>query len=130
MGKDLSMEPREYCPIKKTIRLIGKQWTLLILHELNKSPRKTLGFMDLSRKLEGSSSKVLSERLKELSADGLIGRDVVEGSKPQRVNYSLTQKGNEACEIMEHFKSFGVKYSEEDFECEDLSCELCPHNHD
>ncbi|MFH1055473.1 MAG: helix-turn-helix domain-containing protein [Candidatus Altiarchaeota archaeon] len=117
----------EFCPIRQTVRLLGKQWTMLIISELNYGKRKKLSFMDLSRKLKSASSKVLSERLKEMAQDSLIRRRVDDTSKPARVYYSLTKKGRDACDILEEFKKYGLKWGDKrTVDCSTVECELCP----
>ena len=116
----------EFCPIRHTIRLLGKQWTMLVLFELHMGKRRTLNFMELSRRLKGASSKVLSERLKEMAENGLVRRRVDDTVKSPRVRYSLTKKGQEACQMLEGFKEYGVRWAgKETFDCTRIECELC-----
>lgn len=82
--------PVSICPHFHTaVELIGKRWTGAIVFALMERP---LRFAGLSQAVEGLSDRVLSERLKELEAEGIVGRAVYAG-KPVRVEYSLTEKG-------------------------------------
>lgn len=121
-----AMSPEEFCPIRHTIRLLGKRWTILIIKEIYYSKGKKLGFMDLKRELMNVSTKVLSQRLKELVKDGMIKRKVRVDATPIRVHYSLTPKGNDTCDIVTDLKKYGLKWGGKGtFDCEKIDCELC-----
>jgi DNA-binding HxlR family transcriptional regulator len=127
-----TLTPEEFCPTRQSIRILGKQWTLLIIKELFFARYQRLSFMDLSKKLKGASSKVLSERLKEMVEDDLVKRKEVPDTKPTRVNYSLTNKGRDACRIIAEFKEYGLKWGskEKTFDCKNVDCELCTKERD
>ncbi|HZH02930.1 MAG TPA: helix-turn-helix domain-containing protein [Myxococcaceae bacterium] len=81
---------RHMCPQFQTaVDLLGRRWTGLVLRALSDGPRR---FGDLSEHLEVVSERVLSERLKELTAEGLVERRV-STSPPVQVEYRLTEKG-------------------------------------
>lgn len=71
------------------IGLLGKPWTALILSVLQERPMR---FNELAAQAKGPAAKILSARLKELEAKGLIAREVDPGP-PVRVTYHLTAKG-------------------------------------
>src|SRR5438270_5483675 len=71
------------------IELVGKRWTGAILLVLMDGPLHFSGIRQLVPEL---SDRLLSERLKELEAEGIVERRVLDGS-PVRVEYSLTEKG-------------------------------------
>lgn len=126
-NKKEPMTAHEYCPIRQTMKVLGKRWTILIIKELFYGKRKTLSFMDLRRRLPDVSTKVLSERLKEMADNNLIRRKVHEDTKPVRVTYSLTTKGKDACDILDVFREYGLKWGGKDtFDCSKYDCELCP----
>jgi DNA-binding HxlR family transcriptional regulator len=78
------------CPhFHAAIELIGKRWTGAILCALTEGP---LRFGELAKAVPGLSDRLLSQRLRELEAEGLVEREVEDGS-PVRVTYSLTQSG-------------------------------------
>lgn len=52
--------------------LLGRRWALRLLWELRDGP---VGARDLRTRCDGMSSSVLYERIRELSAAGLIDRD-------------------------------------------------------
>jgi DNA-binding HxlR family transcriptional regulator len=69
---------------------LGKRWTAVVLGILGHGPT---GFRDLSRAIGGISDSVLSDRLTDLAATGLITRTVDEGP-PITVSYALTDRGS------------------------------------
>ena len=86
------------CPrFHKAIELIGRRWTGSIVRVLLLGPRR---FNELLAAIPGISDRLLTERLRELEAEGLISREVAAGS-PVRVTYQLTCSGHELQEPMD-----------------------------
>jgi DNA-binding HxlR family transcriptional regulator len=78
------------CPYyHAAVEMLGKRWTGAIVHALLAGP---LRFSVLSAGIPQISDRLLSMRLKELEAGGVVIRRVWEGS-PVRVEYELTAKG-------------------------------------
>ncbi|MFE2374433.1 winged helix-turn-helix transcriptional regulator [Streptomyces sp. NPDC059398] len=75
--------------ITRVFELLGKRWTGLIVAVLMQQP---VYFADLRRAIPGISERMLSDRLTELAAAGLLVREVDEGP-PLRVSYRLTEAG-------------------------------------
>jgi DNA-binding HxlR family transcriptional regulator len=75
--------------LARAFGFLGKRWTAVILGHLSHGPA---GFRDLSRGIGGISDSVLSERLADLAAGGLITRTVRDGP-PVTVTYQLTDRG-------------------------------------
>jgi DNA-binding HxlR family transcriptional regulator len=87
------------CPYyHRAIELIGKRWTGAIVGVLlNGCPSNDgsgLRFSEIAQAVPELSDRLLSERMKELEAHGLVERTVHPGP-PVRVEYCLTQKGRE-----------------------------------
>lgn len=80
------------CPVSKTIELLAKKWTLMILHQI--SLGKSIRFNELLKALGGISPRTLSERLSELEKEGLLTRKSYP-EMPPRVEYALSKKGLE-----------------------------------
>lgn len=79
----------QFCGLARSLDRVGDRWTLLIVRELLLADRP---FRDLQSALRGISPSLLTKRLTELAADGLIVRN----EAPQRskgVEYSLTDAG-------------------------------------
>ena len=68
---------------------LGKRWNAVVLGNLSAGPS---GFRDLSRAIGAISDSVLSDRLSDRTAAGLISRTVEEGP-PVSVSYALTDRG-------------------------------------
>ncbi|MFG2138687.1 winged helix-turn-helix transcriptional regulator [Streptomyces sp. NPDC048650] len=73
----------------RVFELFGKRWTGLIVATLMPGP---VHFADLRRAISGISERMLSDRLMELAATGLVVREVDAGP-PLRVAYRLTEAG-------------------------------------
>ncbi len=81
--------------VEKLNRL-SRPWTLQILILLDKD--KPMRFNSIKKVLSGICSRSLSERLDEMETDGIIKRVVTDDSPP-KVEYFLTDKGQELKEI-------------------------------
>ncbi|WP_369170689.1 winged helix-turn-helix transcriptional regulator [Streptomyces sp. R28] len=75
--------------ITRVFQLLGKRWTGPIVSVLTTGPAY---FVALRRAIPGISERMLSDRLTELAAAGLVVREVYEGP-PLRVVYRLTEAG-------------------------------------
>ncbi|MFJ1974475.1 winged helix-turn-helix transcriptional regulator [Streptomyces sp. NPDC087903] len=75
--------------ITRVFQLLGKRWSGPILAVLM---GQRTHFADLRRAIPGISERMLSDRLAELGAAGLLVREVDEGP-PLRVSYRLTESG-------------------------------------
>ena len=67
----MSRSYQQYCPLARTLDAVGDRWTLLILRELFFAPKR---FTDLQTRLDGIAPNLLSGRLKDLEARGLVAR--------------------------------------------------------
>ncbi|WP_406439178.1 helix-turn-helix transcriptional regulator [Streptomyces sp. NBC_00631] len=75
--------------ITRVFQVLGKRWNGPILSVLMDRPAH---FTTLRRAIPGISERMLSDRLAELGAAGLVVREVDEGP-PLRVSYRLTAAG-------------------------------------
>ena len=86
-------EPAAESPIcehfQRAADLIGRRWNPQILRGLQSGVTR---FSDLKTGIPQISDAMLSERLKELEAEGIVERRVIE-EMPVRVQYGLTAKG-------------------------------------
>ncbi len=90
MAVRVTVERRTCCAFyHRAIELIGKRWSGAIVSVLLDGP---LHFSEIRRLVPDISDRLLSERLKELEAEGIVQRRVIDGS-PVRTEYSLTAKG-------------------------------------
>lgn len=83
------MEQQHICPrFLKGMDMISKRWTGLIIYQLLEGTQR---FCTIQGSLP-ISGRLLSERLKELEAEGIVARHVYPDI-PVRIEYSLTDKG-------------------------------------
>jgi DNA-binding HxlR family transcriptional regulator len=73
----------------RAVELVGKRWTGAILLVLLDGPAH---FSEVRGLVPDISDRLLSERLKELEAEAIVERRVLDGS-PVRVEYAVTDKG-------------------------------------
>ena len=96
------------CPYEKSITILGNKWSLMIIKELFLN-RKPLRFNQLRKLLKPISSKTLSLKLKDLVKYGVINRTVYP-EVPIKVEYSLTEMGNELNNILESMALWSLKW--------------------
>ena len=80
----------EICPIRNVVARFGNKWALLVILVLNESGR--IRFSQLGKLIPDISTKVLTNTLRTLEADGLVTRTVY-SEVPIRVEYELTDIG-------------------------------------
>jgi DNA-binding HxlR family transcriptional regulator len=85
------------------IDVLGRPWTGLILTVLQDGP---LRFGEIGALAHGLGDKVLSARLKDLEARGLVRRRVAPGP-PVRVSYELTPQGRAFEEVAAAIERWG-----------------------
>jgi DNA-binding HxlR family transcriptional regulator len=79
----------QYCPLSKTLEIVGDRWTLLIVREL--LTRGALRYSEIAAGMPGIATNLLARRLKELEAAGLIARESARGEKT--IRFALTPRG-------------------------------------
>jgi DNA-binding HxlR family transcriptional regulator len=79
------------CGIARALDVVGERWALLVVRELLLGPKR---FTDLRAGLPNLSPDVLSQRLRELEADGVVTRRRLPPPAGSRV-YELTERGRE-----------------------------------
>lgn len=94
----------QFCPIATGLDVLGDRWTLLIVRELAMGDQR---FTDLRSHLPGIAPNLLSERLRQLVADGLA--EQVELPPPAaRSIYRLTADGRRAIPVLRAMARFGA----------------------
>ena len=95
------------CPIRASLGVLGKKWTLLVLRDIG-----ILGIDRFNRILDslpGLTPRVLSMRLRELEKEGFI--ECIEKEKsPMVVRWTLTEKGRDILPIFLQYTAFGSKW--------------------
>jgi DNA-binding HxlR family transcriptional regulator len=96
------------CPhFHEAVELVGKRWTGAILYVLLHGG--TLRFSEIAHAVPDLSDRLLSERMKELEARGIVERRVI-GQSPARVEYELTDKGRELAPALRELKSWADRW--------------------
>jgi DNA-binding HxlR family transcriptional regulator len=90
----------------RAVELVGKRWTGAILLVLLDGPAH---FSEIRGLVPDISDRLLSERLKELEAEGIVERRVLDGS-PIRVEYAVTGKGRALEPTVHSLKSWARKW--------------------
>jgi len=84
--------------VEKVIKLLDGRWKLLILFQLFGG--RVLRFSDLERAIPAVSQKMLIQQLRQLENDGIVKR-LVYPEVPPRVEYSLTEWGQDLCPVLD-----------------------------
>ena len=87
----------EICPVRNVVARFGNKWALLVILVL--SENEPIRYNELGRKIPDISSRVLSNTLRILEADGLVDRRFSQ-EVPPRVEYSLTDTGRSLVPII------------------------------
>lgn len=86
------------CPrFHKGATIIGRRWSGAVLRVLLDGATQ---FNEIARSIPGISDKMLSERLKEFEAEGIVLR-VVQPTTPVRIEYHLTEMGQALRPVMD-----------------------------
>jgi DNA-binding HxlR family transcriptional regulator len=100
-------ELEAFCPVyHRSVELIGRRWTGAILRALLAGVHR---FSDLAATVPGMSDRMLSERLKELEARGLVVRLVIPET-PVRIEYELTEKGRALQDVIEALSAWAGRW--------------------
>lgn len=99
---------REECPVRAALDVIRGRWKPSILWELNGGTKR---FSEIQAALPGVTAQALTVQLRQLEADGVIGRTVHAGI-PVRVEYSLTEHGHALSAVMDQLTLWGEAYLE------------------
>ena len=94
----------------RAFEFLGKRWNGMVLGALSTGPG---GFRELSRAITGISDSVLSDRLSDLAAAGLLTRTVDEGP-PLAVSYALTDRGKALLPALQQITLWAEEHLVED----------------
>lgn len=96
-----------FCPIfHKSVELIGRRWTGAIIRAMESG---CVRFSDIAGAIPGLSDRLLSERLKELEAEGIVSRTVYPET-PVRIEYHLTEKGRDLHEVLAAIGAWSARW--------------------
>ncbi len=98
-----------YCPVfQEAVELVGRRWTGAIVRTLLAGSTR---FGEVLARVPGLSDRLLSERLRELEAAGVVKRTVFP-EVPVRIEYELTAKGRELETIVTAISGWANRWAE------------------
>jgi DNA-binding HxlR family transcriptional regulator len=80
----------ETCATRQALERLAAKWRILLVYALLDGPQRPAR---LRERLPGITQKMLTETLRGMEADGLVGRHVYKRTAPQHVEYGLTELG-------------------------------------
>jgi DNA-binding HxlR family transcriptional regulator len=110
-NKSLVTETTQMCAVDYAFKRIGGKYKARILWYLNM--KKVLRYGELTRTLPDITTKMLTQTLRELEDDNLIVRKVYH-EVPPKVEYSLTETGEELIPFIAHLHNWGKKQIEKE----------------
>jgi DNA-binding HxlR family transcriptional regulator len=98
----------QFCPVAMAAEILGTRWTLLLLRELVAGSTR---FNDLRRGVPRMSPALLSKRLKDLEAAGIVTRRKTSGG-PDFFEYQLSDAGKDLRKVVEAVGIWGQRWIE------------------
>ena len=118
-GKAQRKSYEQYCPVARTLDMVGERWTLLIVRDLLMGPKR---YTDLRGGLPGIASDILTARLRTLQEAGFIRRRELPRPAPATV-YELTDEGRELRHVVLALGRIGIVTLGEPRRGEDVQAE-------
>jgi DNA-binding HxlR family transcriptional regulator len=98
------MASRYHCPVEVTVDVLAGKWRTVILAHLKEGVHR---YGELRRRMPDISEKMLTQRLRDLEADGLVLRHDHE-TTPPRVEYRLTEEGESLTSVLTAMYEWGL----------------------
>ena len=109
MSRQVASHPPELCArFHRASELIGRRWTGAIIFVLLKARCR---FATLRDAIPDITDRMLSDRLQELEAEGIVVRTVIPDT-PVRVEYALTKKGRALVTAIDAIAEWAEKWSD------------------
>lgn len=96
----------QFCPVAKAAEIFCERWTALILREMSTGSTR---FSQLQRGVPLMSPTLLSKRLRELEAEGIIERRRAAGDRAH--SYHLSEAGAEFVPLVDALGRWGQRWS-------------------
>ncbi|WP_028533144.1 winged helix-turn-helix transcriptional regulator [Paenibacillus sp. UNC217MF] len=113
------------CPrFEAAFCILGKRWNGLLIQVLLSGPKR---FKDISALIPTMSDKMLSERMKDMEAAGIVVRNVYPET-PVRIEYTLTDKGLALQPVMEAIGQWAEQWVNESIGCCDETSSALQHS--
>jgi DNA-binding HxlR family transcriptional regulator len=111
---------KQFCPVAMAAEILCTRWTVVLLREFIAGSTR---FNDLRRGVPRMSPALLSQRLKELEAAGVISRNLSK-SEPGVFEYRLTDSGEELKPLIEAFGIWGQRWVSRELSLQNLDVQL------
>ena len=111
---------RQFCPVAMAAEILCTRWTVVLLRELVAGSTR---FNELRRGVPRMSPALLSQRLKDLEAAGIVVR-IASASDRGAFEYQLTPAGRELRPIVEAFGIWGQRRIEAELSLKHLDAQL------
>ena len=98
----------QFCPVAMAAETLCTRWTMVLVREMVAGSTR---FNDLRRGVPRMSPSLLSQRLKELEAAGIVTRAPV-ANEPDVQEYRLTEAGRDLEAVVKAFGLWGQKWIE------------------
>ncbi len=102
-------EDAQLSPLAEALTSVGDRWTLLIVAALLDGPRR---FGDLQRELPGIAANILTQRLRNLEAQGLVLAERY-SERPPRFVYELGASGRELAGALRLLSDWGARHRDD-----------------
>ena len=109
----------QFCPVAKAAELFCERWTALILRDLGLGVSR---FAQLQRGVPQASPALLTRRLKQLEAEGIIERRRSERGRSW--TYHLTAAGSDFIPVVAALGEWGQKWSRRELATHELNSGL------
>ena len=96
------------CPINLTMQVIGDRWSLIVIRDIMFGNRRHFREL-LTNSEEGIASNILADRLKKLTAAGLLTR-TDDPSHKQKAIYSLTEPAIQLLPVLAQIGAWGRRH--------------------
>lgn len=113
------MKYGQFCPIAKSMELLGERWTILILREILMGGHR---FNGIQRGLGSISPAILTKRLQSLERHGLIVRRKITGQRGYE--YFPTKSAEELLPVLMSIGNWGMKWAKENLIEDDYDVDL------
>lgn len=109
----------QFCPVAKAAEIFCERWTPLIIRELATGSSR---FAEIQRGVPLASPTLISRRLKQLEAEGIVERHKSESGKSW--TYHLSEAGQEFAPLIEALGTWGQRWTRRDLREHEVSLDL------
>ena len=106
----------QFCPVAMAAEILGNRWTMVLLRELLAGSSR---FNELRRGMPRMSPALLSKRLKDLEASGIVARTAADDERGS-FDYVLTAAGRDLKPVIEAVGTWGQRWIESEASLENL----------